>query len=54
MKMIGESSFNLQVWTKCSYLSGEDTAEADDHQDVKDSWSNDGSHAHVSLCDEHP
>lgn len=36
------------------YLSSEDATEANDDQDVKDSWSHDSSHTNVSFCDKHP
>lgn len=49
-----------EAWTSCRlrlaclYLSCEDATEADDDQDIKDSWSHNSPHAHVSLCDKHP
>lgn len=36
------------------YLSREDATDANDYQDVKDSWSYNSSNTHVTFCDEYP
>lgn len=38
----------------CVYLACEDATEANDDQDIKDSWSHNCPHTHISLCDKHP